>query len=106
MCVFVLAAAVSTAVLPADASATLYLWDLVPVGVALVAASCAWLAARSSSSARLRWSWWGIAVALVLRAAADGVWAWLELVRQSSPFPSLADVGYLLFYPAVLVSFF
>ncbi|MBB5233968.1 putative bifunctional diguanylate cyclase/phosphodiesterase [Deinococcus budaensis] len=43
--------------------------------------------------------------ALVLRSAADSVWTYLERYTHTPPFPSLADVLYLLEYPLIGLAF-
>lgn len=59
--------------------------------------SCALLAARRSAG-RLRRAWGLLAAALGCWVFGDSVWALFELVLHIAPFPSLADVGYLMFY--------
>jgi diguanylate cyclase len=71
--------------------------DLCETSTALLAAvSCA-LAARSASG-RLRVAWAGLAGAALSWAAGDAIWSWYELVQHvETPFPGLADLGYLGF---------
>lgn len=84
---------------------TSYLSDLLPVGFAALATTCALLAARSCHDVRVARAWRFVTAAMLFRMVGDGIWAWLELVEHTSPFPSLADVGYIAFYPAVLAAF-
>ena len=67
--------------------------------VAAASSACVaglWAARRSRG--RRRWSWVAIGAGTGSWAAGQAVWSWFELVAHvSSPFPSLADVGYLLF---------
>ncbi len=63
---------------------------------AIFAAVCAALAARSASG-RLRLSWTCLAVGLAGWAVGEALWQYFELVLHKSPFPSLADAGYLMF---------
>jgi diguanylate cyclase (GGDEF)-like protein len=76
--------------------------DVVPplvegvIGALLIAG--AWRLRRVS--AQLGGAWTGIGLAVLLYAAGDLTWAFLELVRGEPPFPSLADAFYLLYYPA------
>ena len=67
--------------------------------VAAASSACvAGLYAARCSRGRRRWSWVAIGAGAGSWAAGQAVWSWYELVAQvSSPFPSLADVGYLLF---------
>src|SRR5574340_323232 len=55
-------------------------------------------ALRSLPSARPG-AWIIIGVAVLLYAIGDSIWAYLELVRQQVPFPSLADFFYLAYFP-------
>jgi diguanylate cyclase (GGDEF)-like protein len=62
----------------------------------LGAVNCA-LASRLASG-RLRAAWGGLAVACLSWGVGQAVWSWYELVQQTeTPFPGLADVGYLGF---------
>jgi diguanylate cyclase (GGDEF)-like protein len=91
---------------PGTSETSLYVADLGPVALGAVATGAAAAAARGQrSDPRVARAWWFIALALALRTAADAVWSGLELVAHTSPFPSVADIGYSLFYPAVLVGF-
>jgi diguanylate cyclase len=64
----------------------------------LAAASCAWAAA--SGSGRSRRAWALLAGSAGSWAAGQAIWVWYEHVaRRELPFPSLADVGYLLAIP-------
>ena len=64
----------------------------------LAAASCAWAAA--SGSGRTRRAWALLAASAGSWAVGQATWVWYEhLARRELPFPSLADVGYLLAIP-------
>lgn len=66
----------------------------IAAGVAAVA--CLWRAARSSGRWRLSWAL--IGAGLASWSAGEGVWSYYELISsRETPFPSLADAGYLLF---------
>jgi diguanylate cyclase (GGDEF)-like protein len=71
--------------------------DIVQLAAAGVASAAAlWRAARVQG--RLRASWALIAAGAGCWAVGEVVWSYYELVAGvSTPFPSLADVGYLLF---------
>jgi diguanylate cyclase (GGDEF)-like protein len=106
LCGGILVVAVAATWSPGTGASRDYLSDLMPVAVAAGAGGCAALVgSRSPSGSGMRRTWYWLAVALLLRAAADATWAWIELVQHRSPFPSLADVGYVLFYPALLACF-
>jgi diguanylate cyclase (GGDEF) domain len=71
--------------------------DLGETAVALLAGFNCILAARASSG-RLRVAWGGLAGATLSWAVGQAVWTWYELVQHTpTPFPGLADVGYLGF---------
>ena len=59
-------------------------------------ANCALAASRGSG--RLRAAWAGLAMACLSWGIGQAVWSWYELVQHTAtPFPGLADVGYLGF---------
>lgn len=60
------------------------------------------LVARVPLAGNERRAWLLLALGMTLNAAADWMWAWYELVAQAAPFPSAADVGYLLSYPPIV----
>ena len=71
--------------------------DLAETAVALLASVNCALAARSSSG-RLRLAWGGLAGATLSWAVGQAIWSWYELVQHTAtPFPGLADLGYLGF---------
>ncbi|WP_284227315.1 putative bifunctional diguanylate cyclase/phosphodiesterase [Mycobacterium antarcticum] len=63
---------------------------------------CAGLAARGATGRR-RLTWGCIGVGLAGWLLGSLVWGYLELVADDPPFPSLADVGYLMFPVGVCV---
>lgn len=63
---------------------------------AVFAAVCGALAARSAEG-RQRTAWICLTVGLAGWAAGSALWIFYENVLHQAPFPSLADVGYLLF---------
>lgn len=64
--------------------------------LAVAAAACGALAAHSAEG-RQRISWICLTVGLLGWAAGSALWIVYENVLHQSPFPSLADLGYLLF---------
>jgi diguanylate cyclase (GGDEF)-like protein len=72
--------------------------DLGLLGFAVFAAVCAGLAARSARG-RQRTAWICLTAGLGGWAVGDAIWAYYQLVlgMEQSPFPSVADVAYLLF---------
>ncbi|MGY1602668.1 putative bifunctional diguanylate cyclase/phosphodiesterase [Geodermatophilus sp. SYSU D00815] len=63
-----------------------------PAGAAV---ALAWRARRSAG--RFRWSWALLAAGCAAWAAGQSWWAHEEIVGAGIPFPSVADVGFLLF---------
>ncbi len=77
--------------------------DLAFPPMGLAASVLAWRTGRQRVlPGRARMAWRVIALAFASWTAGDVVWAYLEVVRGVSPFPSGADVFYLLFYPLML----
>lgn len=72
--------------------------DLVAPGVATIAAATILVKAfRFRSTSRLAWLL--IGAGLLQSAIGDGLYVYYDVVLNSEPFPSLADVFYLAFYP-------
>jgi len=78
--------------------------DLAFLPMGLTAAALAWkLGSHPSLAQRERTAWRIVGVALLSYAAGDALWAYYEIVRGIDPFPSAADIGYLLFYPILML---
>jgi diguanylate cyclase (GGDEF)-like protein len=72
-----------------------------PAGI--TAAFIAWrAAAHPALDPRTRRAWRLIGLAFFSWWCGDAVWFWFEAIRHVQPFPSLADAGYLVFYPLLL----
>lgn len=68
------------------------------VAAAVAAAACAWAATRSTGRERLGWSFMGISAGLW--AAGEVVWSIYEVfMNVPTPYPSLADAGFLAAVP-------
>ena len=66
----------------------------------LVIASLFYTAYRSSQQGKhMQIAWALLGVALLCYATGDVIWGVLELGYNQNPFPSVADIFYLLFYP-------
>lgn len=78
--------------------------DLASPVVDLLATTLLLIGARATASAsrRLALAWGILALAALLYAIGDAVWAYLEVFRNELPFPSVADAFYLAYYPAFL----
>jgi hypothetical protein len=69
----------------------------------VTALCCAWVSVNSPT-ARVGWAWGGIALACMSNAFGEMIFGYLVVLQhQENPFPSLADVFYLLFYPLMVV---
>lgn len=85
-----------------DERATQILNDLAQLAAPIAAATAAWFAARRHHG-RSRRGWRLIAAASLAWAAGQAVWCWYEIgLGRNTPFPSLADIGYLGFVPLVV----
>jgi hypothetical protein len=73
---------------------------MIPIG--LVATILAWGASRTQTDRRSQWAWRLLSVGLGCFFAGDLLFFILENVLGRSPFPSVADIGYLAYYPLVL----
>jgi diguanylate cyclase (GGDEF)-like protein len=77
--------------------------DFSELAAAIAATVAAGFRARRSID-RWRWSWGLIAAGAGCWAVGQGIWSYYELVaHQATPFPSLADAGYLLFPVLALI---
>lgn len=71
-----------------------------PLVEILVIISLIYAAIRSSSlGRRIQIAWILITIAMTSYFLGDIIWAIIELYLNQNPFPSIADVFYLLFYP-------
>lgn len=82
--------------------------DIVSAVVSLTAALVLLRAAkRSITSSRALFLAWGfIALGQFATALGDLIWAVLEIQMGISPYPSIADIFYLAFYPLFLIGVF
>ncbi len=71
---------------------------------ALAAAAMLYAAQRSES--RSKKAWIVFAAALLLNTLGEILWAAIEVVLRANPFLTLADAGYLLFYPLFALGIF
>jgi len=77
--------------------------DLAPVAVGALAVAATALAAHGQRDQRAARTWWCFTAALAAWLAGDICWAVMELGLHLDPFPSPADLGYLAFYPLLLL---
>lgn len=81
-----------------------WLANLAPLPVEALAALAAWQVARQRLlQPQLRQAWLLIGLAIFVYFLGDAAWLYLEAVLGEPPFPSLADVFYLLFYPPLFL---
>jgi hypothetical protein len=77
--------------------------DLAYLPLSLFAAVAAWrVTGDQSLDPQLRRAWLLLGICSLLNFIGDVIWSYIEIVLQVSPFPSAADVFYLLFYPVAL----
>jgi hypothetical protein len=73
----------------------------VPINFAVVLLA-ARVARHSRLDAQTRRAWTIIAAAYLSYAVGNALWFYYEALLQEAPSPSLADIGYILFYPLLL----
>lgn len=74
-------------------------------GVLIYTGPCilAWRASRLQSlSRRTRTAWLFVAIADFSFFLGESIWFYFETILEIQPFPSWADVGYLMFYPLMM----
>ena len=69
-------------------------------------AAAGMLYAALHSSGRSRRAWMVLAAAQIANTFAESAWAVIEVIFHQNPFPSIADVGYLIFYPLFAAGIF
>lgn len=77
-------------------------WAIIFQDVAVVALG-AQLALNSAYELRQRRGWFFIALATACNGVAELIWFYYETILQVEPFPSIADLFYLLYYPLILI---
>src|SRR5512142_2376992 len=97
----ILAAIAAALLLVPDADQRAKFSDVISAVIDALAAALLLAAARASLKRSRIWAlaWGLLALAGLLYAAGDGTWAYLEAYLSEPPFPSLADVFYLAYYP-------
>jgi signal transduction histidine kinase len=78
--------------------------EFVTVTSGLAAAALLYTARRSVGRARKAWIM--IAAAMAFNTLGDLSWTVIEFVLHQNPFPSFADIGYLMFYPLFALGIF
>lgn len=68
---------------------------------AAAAAVTLWAAASYERGQPIRLRWMLIGVGIVLFAAGDAVWAYVDLVLRQDPYPSIADAFFIAMYPFI-----
>jgi PAS domain S-box-containing protein len=90
-----------TMLLRNDSVERIFLGDIASIVIDLLVISTLFYAAKRSASQgrRVQNAWMIMTVAFIIYAVGDILWAILELGFHQNPFPSVADVFYLAFYP-------
>ncbi|MGB9980064.1 PAS domain S-box protein [Methanobacterium sp.] len=75
--------------------------DIVSPAIELSAAFSLLYVVKLSSikEKHIKIAWIILGISVLCYAIGDSIWAFIELVLHQEPFPSIADVFYLLFYP-------
>lgn len=76
----------------------------VTVTSGLAAVALFYTARRSAGRARKAWIM--ISAAMLFNTLGDLCWSVVEFVLHQNPFPSVADIGYLMFYPLFALGVF
>ncbi|HPT36801.1 MAG TPA: ATP-binding protein [Methanothrix sp.] len=79
--------------------------SMITILCSLLACAGMIIAARHSAG-RARKAWLLLAVALAFNALGETAWSVIEVIFHEDPFPSLADIGYLAFYPIFAAGIF
>jgi len=79
--------------------------DFLLTSSAIVAFLCLLYAAKNMEG-RAKSAWLIMAIAMLFESFAEGTWAFIEVVLQEDPFPSVSDFGYLMFYPLFAAGIF
>jgi two-component system, sensor histidine kinase PdtaS len=71
----------------------------------LVALAAVWYGARRTSlqDKVLARAWYVITISIVAWFLGEASWSFIELGLKQNPFPSIADVFYVLYYPLIIV---
>ena len=77
--------------------------DAASIPLAVLVVVFALRAARHTQTPAARRAWFLIGLAFAAFGFGDVAWFYLEIILAAQPFPSIADVGYLAFYPLLLV---
>jgi diguanylate cyclase (GGDEF)-like protein/PAS domain S-box-containing protein len=87
---------------PAGAQLAIADASFLPIGLYAVVAAFAASRRATSSGGRRAWAFIGLGFAAY--AFGDLAWFWFEVVQaREVPFPSVADIGYLAFFPFMLL---
>ncbi len=78
--------------------------DLLPPILDVMAAALVLHAARRAATRRATAAWTAIAIATIVYGFGDTLFAWFELGLHAVPFPSLADLAYVIYYPIVVAA--
>ena len=78
--------------------------DLAYQPVSLFAVIVAWrIAFNSAFDSHLRRAWFILGLAVAAQTFGDTAWFYLEVILGQQPFPSVADIFYISFYPLALI---
>jgi diguanylate cyclase (GGDEF)-like protein len=95
-------------ILVSDQQQRIIFSDVVSPLIDFLASAILFIAAKQSASysRRLGIAWGMIALATLAFALGDTSWGILELGLEEPPFPSIADIFYIVYYPLLLIGVF
>ncbi len=85
-------------------SAASWLSNLAQVAAPLAAAAACYLASQRAGDERRRRGWLLLGASAASWGLGQAVWVYYDLIVNTEPFPSLADVGYLMAVPLALAA--
>ena len=81
-----------------------FITDLAYMPVSLLATIIAWrITFNPEHDPRLRRAWFILGLAVAAQTLGDAAWFYLEVILQEQPFPSVADIFFIAFYPLALI---
>ena len=106
--IIVIFSILTTILLGYDSTLKTYFGDLFPIVIELlVVLTLVYATLRSANyGKRVQFAWMFIALAFTFYTVGDMIWAVLELGIHQRPFPSVADVFYLIFYPLFAIGIY
>ncbi len=108
LAILILGISLGVTVLMKDLQLRTIILDVIPAFVDLLTSAALFIAAKNSSvrSKRLALAWGIMGLSMLFYAVGDIIWVILEDGLKIEPFPSIADVFYLAYFPVFLAGAF